>query len=289
MTSSLAGLDDLNLLQHGDLRERDLWSTVSGALSQYEPFWRTLIVLLSNRIEPSVRFGDPAWIQARSMIPRSYEQLAMHNYSLFYAARARQAIDEDRRHLASGNYPHPEIAFFLLHAAAQHAQELQRIARDEILLHLGIGLPVKPGPGPIYDTIRKYRDAFTHDPVLGRAIDQGRELLPPENRLLKEHEKYPLWRDIATIPASEMVDGLGLEEQLWGRLSAFLQRLWQSLTDAFLQARQCDKFIADLSLADLLPIRSATLTTHTMGASGTSGTFSAGSSYFWPARSDAPS
>jgi hypothetical protein len=286
MSDNFAALDGFNLLHHGDARERDLWPIVAPTLSKYELFWRALIVLLSNRIEPSIPVGGSGWIQARATIPCAYERLAMHNYSLFYfAARARQAIDEDRQRLASGNYPHPEIAFFLLHAAAQHAQELQRVARDEILLHLGIGLPVKPGPGPIYDTIRKYRDAFTHDPVLGRAIDQGRELLPPENRLPKEHKKYPLWRDIATIPASEMVDGLGLEEQLWQRLSAFLQRLWQSLTEAFLQARQCDKFMSDLRLTDLLPIRCTTL--NTLWANSRSETTSG--SWFFPTRSDATS
>jgi hypothetical protein len=131
-----------------------------------------------------------------------------------------------------------------------------------------------------------HRDAFTHDPLLGRAIDRGQELLPPENRLPKEQNKYPLWREIATIPVSEMVNGLKLEEDLWQRLSAFLQRLWQSLTKAFLQARECNAFIADLGLADLFPIRSAPLTTLTMGASGTSETFSSGPSYFLPISSD---
>lgn len=54
-------------------------------------------------------------------------------------------IDEDGQCCREyGKYPHPEIAFFLLQAAVEHAQELQRIARNEILRHLGIGLRVKP-------------------------------------------------------------------------------------------------------------------------------------------------
>jgi hypothetical protein len=278
MTSSFAGLDDLNLLQHGDVRERDLWPMVSGALSQYEPFWRALIVLLSNRIEPSVRFEDPAWIQARSTIPCAYEQLAMHNYSLFYfSARARQAIDEDGQCLEAGNYPHPETAFFLLQAAVDHAKGLQLGARN-ILRHLGLRPEFPKHPEDLYRTIGSYRNAFTHNPVLGRAINQGRELLPPETWLPKKGDKNLMWSDIARIPMSEMIDGLKLEEDLWGRLSAFLQKQWEVLTGEFVQARQCDKFIADLGLAVLLPIRSATLSTLTMGASGTSGASGAFSS-----------
>jgi hypothetical protein len=274
-----ASLDGLKLGDHGDARERNLWPTVAKPLSNYETFWRTLIVLLTNRIEPTIKADDPEWIRLRPAIPCAYERLTMHNYSLFYCmARARQAIEEDRRHLTSGSYPHPEIAFFRLQAAVEHAQELQRIARDEILCDLGIGLRVKPGPGPIYPTICKYRNAFTHDPVLGRAIDQGRELLPPENRLPEGRKNYLLWRDIANIPANEMVDGLCLQEQLWQHLSAFLQRLWRSLTEAFLQARQCDKFLAALGLSPLLPIRCTPVILSHAATAAPSGTVQATSS-----------
>ena len=126
MSDSFAALDGFNLLHHGDARERDLWPRVATALSNYELFWRALIVLLSNRIEPSIPVGGSGWIQARATIPCAYERLAMHNYSLFYfAARARQAIDEDRQRLASGNYPHPEITFFYLKASVDHAKGLR--------------------------------------------------------------------------------------------------------------------------------------------------------------------
>jgi hypothetical protein len=277
--ANFAGLNHLNIRDHGDARERDLWPTVAVALSQYESFWRALIVLLSNRIEPSIRFGDPEWIQARSMIPCAYERLAMHNYSLFYfTARARQAIDGDRQRLASGNYPYPEITFFLLQASVEHTEGLRRIAGN-ILRDLDMR-PKFPKPRPLrYETIRKYRDAFTHDPVLGRRISDNAELLPPEAMLPKKG-KFLLWRDIACIPTSDMVDELKLEDQLWQRLADFLQKQWEILTEAFVQARQCDKFLADLGLTPLLPIRCTPSTSWHAGTGAASG-------IFFPARSDA--
>jgi hypothetical protein len=287
MSDNFAALDGFNLLHHGDDRERDLWPIVATELSNYELFWRALIVLLSNRIEPSNPVGRLEWIQARASIPCAYERLAMHNYSLFYfAAKARQAIDEDRQRLASENYPHPETAFFLLQASVEHAQELQRIARDEILCHLGIRRRFPKHPEPLYKTIRIYRNAFTHNPVLGRRVSHDREFLPPETHLPKrEHDRYPPWRDTASIPTTEMIDLLDLEEDLWRRLSAFLQNQWEHLTEAFVQARQCPKFIADLRLGHLLPIRCTTL--NTLWSNSRSETTSG--SWVFPMRSDATS
>jgi hypothetical protein len=216
MKDSFTELDVLNIHDHGDARERDIWPTVSIALSKYELFWRTLIVLLTNRIAPSIPVAAaPEWIRLRSTIPCEYEQLAMHNYSMFYfAATARQAIDENHQRLASGGYSHPERAFFALHASVEHAKKLQSLARN-ILSDLGMQCKFPKHPEPLYETIRLYRHAFTHDPVLGRAIEHGRELLPPQARLRKEKDKKPLlWRDIAAIPTSDMINGLKLEDQL---------------------------------------------------------------------------
>jgi hypothetical protein len=282
MTDNFAALDGLNLLDHGDAKERDLWPSVGKALSNYELFWRNLIVLLSNRIEPSIPFGNPEWIQARATIPCAYERLAMHNYSLFYfTARAREAIEKDHQRLASGNYPHPEIVFFYLQASVDHIEKLKRIARD-ILRDLGID-PKFPKPGPLrYKTISTYRNAFTHDPVLGRRIGHDREMLPPETLL--ERKEYLLWRDIARIPDSDMKDEVTLENQLWQRLCVFLQKLWECLTEAFVQVRPCDKFIADLGLT--LPIRCTM--PNSLWTNTTSGTTSAASgSIFLPAHSNA--
>lgn len=271
MTDDFSGLSVLTIAAHGDAKERDVWHDVADALSNYETFWRELIVLLTNRIVP-VAVAAPDWIRLRTAIPPAYEELAMRNYSLFfYAATARRAIQNDRKRLDSRAYPHPEQVFAAMQASVEHAKKLQTLAR-KILRSVGIDSPKFPKhPQSVYETIGAYRNAFTHDPVLGRAVDQGRELLPPQHLLPKDGSPM-LWRDAAAIPTSEMVDGLQLEEELWQHLADFFQAQWQSLTEAFIAARKHDKFIEDLSLKGLLPIRCTPPSPSPAGTIAASGT-----------------
>ena len=242
------GLDSLNIRDHGDAREKGIWPKVANTLAAYESFWRTLIVLLTNRIVPDIPPDAPDWIRLRPTVPCAYERLATHDYSLFYfAATARQAIDDDRNCFESGSHPHPERAFSALFAATEHAKKLRHSA-SEILCGLGIHPNFPKHPERLYRTIRSYRRALTHDPVLGRATDHGRELLPPEERLPNSDKTFLLSREIATIPASDMVDGFKLQDELWQELAAFLQGQWTALTKAFMEARQSDKFLTDLGL-----------------------------------------
>jgi hypothetical protein len=254
MEDAFEQCESMNLADHGDSREKELWPAVARALSQYEFFWRSLIVLLTNRIDSKIHAQSPEWIRLRRTIPRIYEQLAMHNYSLlYYAAAARGAVDDDRQRLASGQYPHPERVFFALQACVEHAKQLQTIGRS-ILNDVGVRWKFPKHPESLYQTIGLYRNAFTHDPILGRAVEHGRELLPPSERLLKNGRPL-LWRDTAEIPKAEMVDGVELADQIWNRLAKALQDQWESLAKAFLQAREHQKFIGDLGLASLAPIR----------------------------------
>jgi hypothetical protein len=253
MADDFAGLASLTLAEHGDARERDVWPDVAVTLSNYEVFWRELIVLLTNRIVPGL--AGPDWIRLRESIPVEYEELAMHNYSLFYyAAVAWRAIEDDRKRLASDIYPHPEQIFTAMQTSVEQAKPLQILAR-KILRRIGIHRPKFPKhPQDLYETIGTYRNAFAHDPVLGRAVDQGRELLPPKDRLRKDGRGL-IWREAAAIPASEMVDGLQLENDLWRELANFLQVQWKSLAETFIEARAHNGFIEDLGLNALLPIQ----------------------------------
>jgi hypothetical protein len=196
----------------------------------------------------------------------------MHNYSLFYyAATARQGIDDDRNRLGVGAYPHPERVFFSLQASVEQAKALQ-IHACTILSGLDIYDKPPKHPELVYQTIGSYRNAFAHNPVLGRAVGHGRELLPPETRLPK-HNKPVLWREFANIPMEEMVDLVILEEGVWQEFATFLQKQWQWLTETFLRGRNDRKFIAELGLTTLLPIHPAEGTlsvTNPIAASGTS-------------------
>ena len=152
-----------NLADHGDAREKALWPTVSTSLTRYEAFWRTLIVLLTNRIDPAIM--GAALMRLRTDIPEQYELLAMHNYSLFcYAAIARQAIDEDRRRLQASEYPQPERVFSAFQICSDRSKNLQNLAN--ILLHeVGIDWKFSKHPESVYQTVCAYRNAFAHDPV----------------------------------------------------------------------------------------------------------------------------
>jgi hypothetical protein len=279
MERNFIELDALNLRDHGDAREKELWPKVSNTLSHYESFWRTLVVLLTNRVTDS---SSEEWIHLRSTVPCAYERLAMHSYSLFYfAATAWEAIDDNRERLASNKYQHPERTFFALHAATDHATKLRSCAR-KILSGLDIQWKFpkhkRQHPDALYYTIKLYRNAFTHDPVLGRGLRNGQEFLPPAVRL-PQSEKEPClsWRQIASIPLSDMVNGLELQEKLWHKLAIFLQNQWGCLTQAFVEARKSAKFLEDVGLNnDLLPIK-VTLQTSVSYTVGPSGTTSLGS------------
>ncbi len=247
-----------------------MWHEVATALCNYETFWRELIVLLTNRV---TSVAAPHWIRIRETIPTDYERLAMHNYSMFYyAATAWRAIADDRLRLAAGAYTHPERFFAAMQACVEQAKPLRKLARD-ILRGVGVDKPAFPKhPEGLYGTVGAYRNAFAHNPVLGRSAHQGRDLLPPKHRLPKGGSPM-LWRDAATIPATEMIDGLKLEEDLWQRLAEFLQEFWASLTKEFIDARKYDKFIEDLGLKAFLPIRCVPSGASLAGPVSASGTF----------------
>jgi hypothetical protein len=259
------------LLDHGDAREKTMWPSVSNRLSGYEQFWRTFIILLTNRIDPSRDCHEHAWIRLRDCVPRQYEDIAMSNYSVFYyAAAALEQMEINCSHVALGKYPHPELVFFQLQTCVENAKRLQSTART-LLASLKVTCRIPKHPEACYQTIGAYRNAFSHDPVLGRAATHGRELIPPEGILPNRSNKnnFLRWSDTDKISIRELVDCLECQRQLWNQLTIFFQKMWEALSECFLRARIEDKFIQDLSLSTLLPIR------FTMGMLSTMSPFSA--------------
>lgn len=269
MPDPYIALEQLNISDHGDARERHVWPLVSELLSEYEAFWRVLIVLLTNRVRPELN-GSPEWIRLRPTIPVHYEKLAMHNYSLlYYMANARHEINQDQNRLKSGEFPCPEKVFFALQASVEQSKHLLESARN-ILARIGVYDRFPKHPEDLYQTIGLYRNALAHDPVLGRSIDSGRHLFPRQAHLKR---KQPLlWRETEHIPADEMVDLLWLEEQIWLDFATFLQELWRSLAAAFRKARVSPNFVSDIGLPAGLPVSESTVllsVTNPFAASGT--------------------
>ena len=263
-------LEQFNLAHHGDAREKAIWLLVSTTLSNYEKFWKAFIVLLTNRIDLAA-FSTPEWIRVRNGIPRDYEDLAMSNYTtLYYGALAAEQIRENDSLVATGKHYRPELVFFYLECCIENAQRLHRSAST--LLGPLCRLPKQPQKD-CYETVGRYRNAFAHDPVLGRAIAHSRELVPPPHRLPsgKNSNAFLRWSEVEQIPVSEMIDCIDCYQQLWSRLAVFLQETWESLTKCFTAVRVEEKIVKDLNLASYLPIRchAGASATNLFAASGT--------------------
>lgn len=198
----------------------------------------------------------------------------MSNYSaLYYAASAVEQMKENDARIASGRHYRPELVFVYLETCIENAKRLQGTARV-LLAGLGVKCKLPKHPDACYQTVGAYRNAFTHDPILGRAATHGRELIPPAGMLPKTRKKddFLRWSDTEKIPSGQMVDCSKCQEELWRKLSDFLQDTWGSLASAFMTLRTEDEFIKDVNLSTLLPIRVSlgnVSTTSPFSASGT--------------------
>jgi hypothetical protein len=230
----LRGFDELSafrLMDHGDRRERRLWAFASGELSDYEVFWRTLIVPLTNRVDPTIEFGSESWFRLRRHLPRVYEDVAMSSYSvLYYAASALEQISIVRSQVDLNQHSQLELPFFLLQVCVANVKTLHATSRQLLgKLHAPCNLPKHPEK--VYRVIGAYRNAFTHDPVIGRATTHGRETIPPIEVLPRAgaNRQFLRWSQTEAIPSDRMVDGLECLEGIWNQLTEFLQKLWSAL------------------------------------------------------------
>jgi len=242
-------------------------------------FWRSFVVLLTNRIDP--KFSNTnEWIRLRPAIPPDCEDVAMASYSLFYyAACTRIAMEHDRQRIDSGAYGQPEFVFFLQQLCVENAKPL-RLKASDLLSHLGLHPSLPEHPQTAYMEIGAYRNAFAHNPVLGRAVGVRRGLLPPVSALPRRGV-IKRWSDLKKIPPSQMVDSTNLQERLWGELEKFMQDLWTALARHFVEARASTQFAGHLGISSLLPIRMTLPDSGLAGPPGASGTMLL-------ARSDAP-
>lgn len=250
-------LDQLRLNSHGDSREIEMWLYVSDRLSNYERFWRTFVVLLTNRVDPKFQLGTAEWIRMRSGLPREFEDFAMRNYSVYYyAAATTEHIKLNRELLAQGRHCRPELTFALLQICLDNCKAWQSLARD-ILRRFSVNPRLPKYPEDWYRIVGIYRNAFLHDPILGRAVSHGRECVPPPEKLPRGRKKtdFIRWSEIEHIPTAEMVDCLELLDKIWDGVTSFLQNSWDVLTNAFTQIRTLDTFIEAVGLTRLLPIR----------------------------------
>jgi hypothetical protein len=253
---ALRQFDELSAFQladHGDRRERRLWALASRELSEYEVFWRTLIVPLTNRVDPTIEFGLESWFRLRHHLPRVYEDVAMSNYSvLYYAASAFEQIGVVRSQIGLNQHSQLELPFFFLQVCVENVKTLHSTSRQLLgSLHAPCNLPKHPEK--VYRVIGAYRNAFTHDPVMGRATTHGREMIPPVEMLPRTgaNRQFLRWSQTEAIPSERMVDGLEYLEGIWNQLTEFLQKLWSALSACFETARDTETFQRETGLWSL--------------------------------------
>ena len=263
-------LQQFRLSDHGDARERAIWPSVSSRLSNYEKFWQTFVVLLTNRVDPKC-LGSDEWIRLRPGLPRQYEDLAMSNYSaLYYAASAAEQMRENDARIESGRHYRPELVFFYLGSCIENAKKLRGTARL-VLGRIGVKCELPKHPDatrlllPTEMPLRMTR--FLDVPQRTAETDSAAGYVAKNKK-----DDFLRWSDSEKIPTEQMVDCSKCQEELWTKLSDFLQDTWGSLAGAFMTARTQDEFIKDVNLSALLPIRVLLGNLHTTSPFSASGT-----------------
>jgi hypothetical protein len=225
-----------SLLEHGDRYER-LWCAVlTNDFPEYERFWVSHIIPLTNRINPEIARSDPKWIGFRDdpKISDDLEAMARAHYSTFYfLARASLLIQYE---------PHIyfEDAFALLAAAAENADRFVKVWRRGSLNDLSLSRPslwkISDPLVPAVEDIHLYRNVLLHAPVLGRAHHLNSEFLPRKHLLPKDDdaprggksESEGSWGALQklTPTLTNFVEGRALLKELRGELIKGLRAAW---------------------------------------------------------------
>jgi hypothetical protein len=251
-----ANFDDLKqfeLARHGDSLERFYWKSVSGVIPSYQTFWRTFIVLLTNRIDPQ---ASRNWIRLRAGIPEPYERLLMANYSVFYdMVVSRAQIEAGKDALSREGFYHGEPFFFYAKACQENFDSLKSCAQ-KILIEAGVRKKIPGIPdNPLMAEITAYRNVVAHRPVLGRGIQHGRDMILKYDHLPRSGEPDFTWSGSEAIPGKPMTDLIALQTRLWTELAACLEKAWAALATGFEQFRVTDTFIRAANVNPFLPIR----------------------------------
>jgi hypothetical protein len=245
-------LGRLELAVHGDSLERFYWPSVAAAVPSYESFWRSFIVLLTNRVNP---LAIEDWIRVRQGIPENYERLLMANYTVFYdLVVARAEIEAGKQALSQGAFYHAEPFFFYARACIENLKDLLSRAR-RLLAAADIRMRIPGVPDDVMKEIKRYRDTYMHKPVLGRAIKDGRDMvLKPHLLPQSEGEPVLTWNDTAARTDKPMTDIVELQTNQWNSLAKSLKKTWEAMTVGFEEFRVTDGFIQAADVARFLPI-----------------------------------
>ncbi len=237
-------LNDFRLQDQGDRLEKKWWPLVGTEFPSYEVFWRHYVVPFTNRIDSSISRSGREWIRVRRSVPDHYLQVMMGHYSVFYrVGRASEIV-------ARPHIEYPEDVFDLLDSAGDNLkwflQKLLKVGSDaDAKLSVSSPDQFPKGFDRVFREIKEYRDTLLHNPVLGRAVDVGREYLPIYTKLGDVKE---LWRSAETLKKDELVESTALVTRLCKECKEALERIWATLLNDLEHSKLWDKLATTTAL-----------------------------------------
>jgi hypothetical protein len=239
-------LEQFRLAQHGDRSERELWPWVAATFPNYERFWRCYVVPLTRRIEPAVQHSltlpvNSHIIRLRPQAKR-FEKLAMSHYStFFYFGHATRILKTTADYELLAN-----MVFFFLDTSIDNLEEFLK-ETERFLADCGtkirFGQPRNDNES--IQKIGKYRDTLAHNPVIGRAFDQGLEKLPINSVLEKVKNS---WMEAEKLQPPEMAESKQLIEELRIGFGSYLNDTWADLLEQV--DRKRNKYLELISLPE---------------------------------------
>jgi hypothetical protein len=218
---------DFNLRQHGDPYEKLWWPLLEHEFQEYEPFWNSHIVPLTNRIDPGICETDRQWISLREdpSIDQTVEQMAMSQYSTFYFLSRASSIILFEPHV----YIEDAVLFLDLSVS-----NLIGFVKSSSKVFAKLGIPPDDlrldDNSDVRRAIRRYRNAFSHAPRIGRAHHVPPEYIP-KSEYIPEHngQDRHSWRSIQGLQADCFVEARPMFHNLRRDLLVEIKKIWRSV------------------------------------------------------------
>lgn len=240
LVQNITSWDKFNLLEHGDHYEKLWWPKVKDDFPEWEKFWAHHVVPLTNRVDNTKTKRDRKKLLLRddkSIDSELLEPVIMRNYSVFYyLGRAKNAIEQV--HLF------PEDVFIFLRAATENVEDfLGRINRLCKELHIEDSLVPKWGDIEANQTVRaikSYREAYSHDPKLGRNPFVDHECIPKIKHLRKAKMS---WTYVQNLPDECFEDSRSYLNELFTDLMILLNPVWGTTTELLDSCRTSEFYL----------------------------------------------
>ncbi len=233
-----------NLSEHGDPYEKLWWPRLlEHEFPEYEQFWISHVVPLTNRIDPTISPADRQWIAIRndSKLDEYLEQMAMAQYSTFYYFSRASLIILFEPHV----YIEDTVLFLdlsrdnlktFVSASKQVCQQLRVECKNLRAEDVDDDNSMK--------ALRLYRNAFAHTPRLARAHHVPEGYIPKWQNIpvnAKNRVARHSWRSMQSLSEENFVEPRATFRDLRQALLQHMKRIWRTV-DEGLNTNRNSKF-----------------------------------------------